>query len=267
MNTVRNIHDPPPARTPPDGSARRSALGAALARIRRQIVAGLLLVLPIVVTFWIVYWLYTTLELYVISPAARLLVYLIEGRRPGMELPAWFAGFVAPLIGIIGVALLLYFFGAVARSRLAGLIDSLLLQVPVVKVIYNAVSRVFQSIKGQGELTRFKRVVLVSFPHPGMRVPGFVTSSCRDVDTQRTILCVYVPTTPVPTSGYMLLVPEDEVSELDWNLEETVQAVVSFGLTAPDHVRFFESSHAPGGGGSVAPPRRNPAQETGPSSL
>jgi uncharacterized membrane protein len=101
------------------------------------------------------------------------------------------------------------------------------------------VSRVFQSLKGQGELTRFKRVVLVSFPHPGMRVPGFVTSSCRNVDTQKTILCVYIPTTPVPTSGYMLLIPEENVTELDWPLEQTIQAVVSFGITAPDRVRYY----------------------------
>jgi uncharacterized membrane protein len=233
----------PPAwgpKAPATGPAtERSVIGVALGRIRRQVIAGLLLVLPFIVTFWIVYWLYTTLEDYVIDPVARLVVYLVQGRTGGAEVPAWFANYLAPLIGITCVVLLLYFLGAFARSRLVGLIDYLLLRVPVVKVVHNAVSRVFQSLKGQGELTRFKRVVLVSFPHPGMRVPGFVTSSCRDVRAQKTILCVYVPTTPVPTSGYMLLIPEDEVFELDWDLEETVQAVVSFGLTAPDHIRYF----------------------------
>jgi uncharacterized membrane protein len=75
-----------------------------------------------------------------------------------------------------------------------------------------------------------------------MRVPAFVTSSCRDAKTQRTILCVYVPTTPIPTSGYMLLVPEEEVTDLDWELDETIQAVVSFGLTAPPIVRYDRES-------------------------
>jgi uncharacterized membrane protein len=229
----------------------RTALGS----VRRQVVAGLLLVLPFLVTFWIVYWLYTTLEDYVIAPAARLVVYLIEGRTGGAELPPWFANFVAPLLGIVGVVFLLYFLGGLARSRLAGVIDYLLLRVPVVKVIHNAVSRVFQSLKGQGDLTRFKRVVLVSFPHPGMRVPGFVTSSCRDAETQKTILCVYIPTTPVPTSGYMLLIPEEEVTELDWDLEETVQAVVSFGITAPAQVRYFHRSGNARAGDTVATPK------------
>ncbi|MCH8226052.1 MAG: DUF502 domain-containing protein [Chloroflexi bacterium] len=105
--------------------------------------------------------------------------------------------------------------------------------------IYGAASRMFQSLGGTGDMSRFKRVVLVSFPHLGMRVPAFVTSSCRDLSTGRTILCVYVPTTPIPTSGYMLLVPEEDVTDLDWSLEETIQAVVSFGLTAPDEVRYY----------------------------
>lgn len=216
-----------------------SLVRACLANVRRQVIAGLLLAMPFTITFWIVYWLYSTLEGYVIGPVARLLVRLVEGQTGGTDLPLWFTGYVAPLLGMIGVVLLLYFLGAFARSRLAGLFDHLLLRVPMVKVIHNAVSKIFQSLRGEGDLTRFKRIVLVSYPHPGMRVPGFVTSSCRDVETQKTILCVYVPTTPVPSSGYMLLIPEEEVTELDWNLEETIQAVASFGITTPDHVRYF----------------------------
>jgi uncharacterized membrane protein len=172
--------------------------------------------------------------------------------------PAWFVNYAAPILGLVGVVLLLYFLGAFARSRLAVLFDRLLLRVPVVKVIHNAVSRLFQALKGEGELTRFKRVVLIRFPHPGMRVPAFVTSSCRDKTTQKTILCVYVPTTPVPTSGYVLLIPEEEVTELDWGLEETVQAVVSFGITAPDHVRYF----VPPGLTTNSPPNPAAAEET-----
>jgi uncharacterized membrane protein len=78
-----------------------------------------------------------------------------------------------------------------------------------------------------------------------MKTPGFVTASCRDEATLKTILCVYVPTTPMPTTGYMLLIPEDEVTDLDWNMEETVQAVVSFGITAPGHVRYYPDGKTP----------------------
>ena len=92
---------------------------------------------------------------------------------------------------------------------------------------------------------RPQRVVLVAFPHPGMRVPAFVTATCRDVETQKALLCVYVPTTPVPTSGYFLIVPEDEVTELDWSPEQTLQTIISGGLTAPPEVRYFKPGAVP----------------------
>jgi uncharacterized membrane protein len=236
MSPALDPHAPPPrgaADTPP-----RTVLGEAFASIRRRVFAGLLLVLPIVVTFWILYWLYNTLDTYIISPSARLIVRFGNARNGADELPPWFSDYGAPALGIVGALLLLYFLGFFARSRIVRLVDGLLLRLPVVTTIYGGVSKVFQSFGGQGELTRFQRVVLVSFPHPGMRVPGFVTTSCKDAATGKTILCVYVPTTPIPSSGYMLLIPEEEVTDLDWSLEETVQAVVSFGITAPDHVRY-----------------------------
>ncbi len=215
-----------------------------MANLRGRIIAGLLLVLPFVVTFWIVYWLYQTLDDYVIAPMARLVVRLAEGSNVAVAVPYWFTAYVAPVLGLITVGVFLYVLGFFAHSRLASLFDTFLLRVPIVTSIYSAVSRMFQSLGGTNEMARFKRVVLVSFPHLGMRVPAFVTSSCRDETTGKTILCVYVPTTPIPTSGYMLMVPEDEVTDLNWSLEETIQAVVSFGLTAPEQVQYFPPNGA-----------------------
>jgi uncharacterized membrane protein len=216
---------------------KRSGFEAAVANIRGRIIAGLLLVLPFFVTFWIVYWLYQTLDEYVMSPMARLVVRLAEGGA--VAVPTWFTTYVAPVVGLIATGLILYFLGFFARTRIARFVDVVLLKVPIVTPIYSAVSRTFQSLSGTGEMSKFKRVVMVTFPHPGMRSAGFVTSSCRDEATGKTILCVYLPTTPIPTSGYMLFVPEDEVTELDWTLEETVGAAVSFGLTAPQLIQYF----------------------------
>jgi uncharacterized membrane protein len=199
--------------------------------------AGILLVAPFLVTFWILSWLYLLLEDYFIAPTAKMVVRLVEGQTAS-ELPVWFANYLAPLLGVLAVAVLLYFLGFFAQSRVVSLVNRFLLRVPIVTAIHRAVSRAFEALKGGGDLTRFRRAVLVAFPHPGMRVPGFVTASCRDEATGKTILCVYVPTTPIPTSGYMLLIPEEEVTELNWSLEDTVQTVVSFGITAPQQVRY-----------------------------
>ena len=62
-----------------------------------------------------------------------------------------------------------------------------------------------------------------------------------DTATNKTILCVYVPTTPVPTSGYMLMVPEENVVALNWDLQETLQAIVSGGITVPGKVSYGPS--------------------------
>jgi len=208
-----------------------------LARLRGRIIAGLLLALPFVVTGWIVYWLYQTFDDYVMAPMARLVVRFAEGSA--VAVPAWFTTYVAPVVGLVTVGLFLYVLGFFAHSRLAHLVDSFVYRVPLVTSIYRAVSRMFQSLGGTSEVSRFKRVVLVSFTHLGMRAPAFVTSTCQDEATGKTILCVYVPTTPIPTSGYMLMVPEEEVTELKWTMEETIQAVVSFGLSAPRQVQYF----------------------------
>jgi uncharacterized membrane protein len=71
-----------------------------------------------------------------------------------------------------------------------------------------------------------------------------VTATCRDVETRKVLLCVYVPTTPVPTSGYFLMVPEEDVTELDWSPEQALQTIVSAGLTVPPEVRYFKTRPA-----------------------
>jgi uncharacterized membrane protein len=167
-----------------------------------------MLVLPILITFWVVYWLYSTLEKYVIDPLALLVLGKVRAGQPNLELPYWFETYAAPLIGILIALLLLYGLGFVVRSRLRRIIDGVLLRVPVLSVVYKGVGQVFQTLEKQrGHQQGPQRVVLVPFPHPGMRVPAFVTASCRDIETQKIVLCVYVPTTPVPTSGYFLLTP------------------------------------------------------------
>jgi uncharacterized membrane protein len=99
----------------------------------------------------------------------------------------------------------------------------------------------FQTLSNPSGEQRAQRLVLVQFPHPGMKLPAFVTARCQDCETKKNLLCVYVPTTPVPTSGFFLLVPEDEVTELNWDSEQTLQAIMSGGLTAPAEVSYYKS--------------------------
>lgn len=241
-----------------EGVPSRSAARGSFGIIRGRVFAGLLFMLPFVITAWIVYWLYSFIENFAIGPAARLIVRAAEGRAD-VVLPPWFVNYVAPLIGVVAVLTLLYLLGFFARIRADRLLDAVLLRVPIITTIHRAVRQVFATLRGSRELSRFRRAVLVAFPHPGTKVPAFVTASCRDETTQKTILCVYVPTTPVPTSGYVLLVPEEEVTDLGWDLEQTIQTVVSFGITAPSQVRYHPGLTDAAGSTDASPQTPRPA--------
>jgi len=228
----------------PDPPGAPGALRRAWHSVRGRVLAGLLLVLPILLTFWVVYWLYSSLERYVIGPLAQLVIWKVGGGQPDAELSYWFETFAAPLIAVVIALLLLYCLGLFAQSRLRRAIDWALQRVPVISTLYGGAQKLLQSFDKPRGGQRPQRVVLVAFPHPGMRVPAFVTSTSRDIETGKVILCVYVPTTPVPTSGYMLLVPEEEVTELTWTTEQALQTIISGGLTAPPEVRYYKPGPA-----------------------
>jgi uncharacterized membrane protein len=207
--------------------------------IRDRILGGLLLAMPLLLTLWIIGWFYSILEQKVIDPLAALLLWKLKWTTSSTELPYWFETYVAPVIAIAVALVLLYSLDLFADTRLHRGIDWALRRVPLFSHIYNPIQQVFQSLEQQGAEQQPQRMVLVTFPHPGVKLPAFVTGACRDVETQRVVLCVYVPTTPVPTSGFFLLVPEEEVTELNWNTEQTLQAVMSGGLACPREVSYF----------------------------
>jgi uncharacterized membrane protein len=229
----------PPADPPP------SALRRVWHGIRGRILGGLLLVAPVLITLWVIHWVYSALERYAIDPLARLVLWKVRGSRPDAELPYWFETYAAPLIAILIALVLLYFLGFFMHSRLRRALDWVLLRLPVIATVYDGVRKVFQALDRQPGQRRPQRVVLIAFPHPGTRVPAFVTGSCRDVQTRKVLLCVYVPTTPVPTSGYFLLVPEEDVTELNWTPEQALQTIISAGFTAPAEVNYFKAGPAP----------------------
>src|SRR5262245_58968271 len=172
----------------PPSDSDTSVLRRVWHSIRGRVLGGLLFVLPILVTLWVIYWLYSALEKYVIDPLAHLVLWKVRGSQPDTELPYWFETYAAPLIGILIALVLLYCLGFFVNSRLRRVIDWFLLRVPVISVVYNGVGKVFQALDKQPGQQRPQRVVLVAFPHPGMRVPAFVTATCRDIETQKVLL-------------------------------------------------------------------------------
>ncbi len=214
--------------------------------LRTRLLEGLFVILPIGITFWLLRWLYSFLEHYVIDPVAGFVLFkasLIKGED---QLPYWFEYYIAPLIAIAIVVAILYLCGVFAHTRFRAAMDDFFLKVPVVSQIYDSVRGILQVFdKPEGQPTP-QRVVLVRFPHAGMQLPAIVTSTCNDVSTGKRLLCVYVPTTPIPTSGYFLIVPEEDATELNWDVQQTLRAIISGGLNVPPNITYYKTQVASG---------------------
>lgn len=224
--------------------------------IRNRVLAGFIVALPVIITFIVIKWLYEFLAKDVIGYTANALIELwnvteepLEKANTNSELgdavidiarSVWFVNnILAPVTALLLIGGALFMLGMLFRSRWHRFFDWVMSSVPGVGVIYKSVNNVIDSVRSSSdEEKKFQRVVLIKFPHPGMKVPAFVTSSCTDANTGKEILCVYVPTTPLPTSGYMILVPVEEVTEISWELQETLQAIVSGGITVPRTVEY-----------------------------
>jgi len=217
-----------------------------ISSIRNQLISGLIFSLPIVITFWIIYWIFLTLERFLLNPAAALIHRIIAWMRnypffAELELPGWWYNIASPVLAIMLMITMLYMLGLFLRSWVYRTLDWFLLHVPIVATIYRAVRNVVNSLGSQFRGgADFKRVVLVPFPHPGMRSLALVTNSLRDVTTGRTILTVCVLTGVMPPAGFTLFVPEESVTNIAWSVNETLQAILSGGITAPPTIHFSE---------------------------
>jgi len=207
--------------------------------IRNRLLEGLLVVLPIVVTYWVIRWLYSTLEKYVIDPLAILVIWKAQRIQGESDLPPWFENIAAPIISIILAIVIVFVCGVFAHTRFRRWVDNLLLRMPLVSHVFDAVRGVLKCFDKPVGQPRTRRIVLVPFPHPGTRLPAIVTSTTTDLRTGRKLLCVYVPKTPIPASGFFLMLPEEDATELNWDVQQTLQAIISGGLTAPSEVSYF----------------------------
>ena len=141
--------------------------------------------------------------------------------------------------GLVALLILIYLVGLVAAfvagRRIIGLAHRIMEVIPVVKGIYSttrtAVELLSNSSRTNGatDSERYSGVVLVEFPRPGIRSIGLVTSQMYDAEGQE-VLSVYVPTTPIPSSGFLVIVPASQVERLDMSVEEAMSVVVSGGI-------------------------------------
>ncbi len=188
--------------------------------IRTHLVAGILVAVPLGITYFVV----KTLFLF-FDGILKPVVPDIFGRS-------------IPGLGIVGVIVVVFLLGLLTTNvlgrKLLSMLSSLLGQTPIVSNVYSAAKQVMDAMRLSGA-SPFKRVVIVQYPRNGLKCVGFATGPAVEVEGQR-MLPIYIPTAPNPTSGFVILFPEDQVVFTDMSPDAAFRMVVSGGMVSPTSI-------------------------------
>ena len=205
-------------------------------RLRNIFITGLLITLPIVLTWFILQFLFKNLD--ALSPVfTNILTQLGAPFPEGYRIP--FLGVLITLLIVLAVGwLTTSFFG----KKVFQLGETLVEKIPFVRRIYTGSKQVVISI-AQADTSAFRKVVLLEFPRRGLLAIGFVTGESRgEVQqlTQENMFNVFVPTMPNPTSGFLIFAPADELTEVSMTIEEGIKYVVSGGIVTHPGLKVIE---------------------------
>ncbi|MEW6301200.1 MAG: DUF502 domain-containing protein [Thermodesulfobacteriota bacterium] len=206
-----------------------------LSFIRNTFLTGLLILLPLVVTY--------VLVTFLIEWLSGLGALAVKGLFGPLKLDRfWWIDPLGPIVNFclsVVIIFLLGLFGTnIVGKRILAAIDALLLRVPLVRSIYGAVQQMVETFQGPGR--SFQRVVLLQYPSKGLWMMGLVAAEWPDtlrlVSSAEKLLTVFIPTTPNPTSGFLVLVSPEDVVELDYSVEEAFKFIVSAGIVGKPFV-------------------------------
>ncbi|UCF05625.1 MAG: DUF502 domain-containing protein [bacterium] len=189
--------------------------------LRKYFLTGLVILLPTVITAWILYRLFKSVD-NILKP--------VVARYPFIDFPG---------LGFVGVIVIILLVGVFASNifgkRIIRWGESFVTRIPMVSRMYTAIKQISEVFL-QHERTVFRKAILIQYPRPGIYVVGFVTSKwkLRGADgSERMFVNVFLPTTPNPTSGLFLMIPEEEAIPLDCTIEEALKMVISGGAVLP----------------------------------
>lgn len=198
-----------------------------MGNLRRYLIAGLLVWLPIVATVLILKFLIDVVD--------QTLLLLPEDVQPETLI-----GFRVPGLGFLLSGMVLLVTGMVVTNLLGSsmvrLWEGMLARIPFVRAIYSASKQLTETLfSGSGK--SFRKVVLVRYPHPGLWALAFLTGEGMpeaNAKTGRDLVNIFVPTTPNPTSGFFLMVPREDMVELDMPVDVGIKLILSAGAVSPE---------------------------------
>ena len=194
--------------------------------MKKYFITGLLIWIPLAITFMVLAWIIGTLD--------AILLWL-----PVEHQPSRYIGFDIPGVGVVASLLIIFFTGLIAANvlgqKLVRLWEALLARIPVVKSIYYSVKQVSDTLfSSSGQA--FRKALLVQYPREGAWTIAFLTGQPGGDAANHLrgdYVSVYVPTTPNPTSGFFLMMPREDVIELDMSVDEALKYIISMGVVAP----------------------------------
>ena len=218
--------------------------------LKRYFIRGLAVLLPAAVTIWIFIWIYKLIQNTIGWLINKLIVLILTAilqptdttARQGIE-RFWLDG-LGSLAGFI-IALVIVFILGIMLANVIGRrmwrsAEQLIGNLPMVRRVYPYVKQVSDFLLSQDEKTKFiSRVVAFEYPRRGIWTVGFVTGrgmKYKDGEKQSELISILVPTAPSPLSGYMVLIPEEDVVPLDMTVEEAMRFVISDGVITPSYI-------------------------------
>lgn len=203
--------------------------------LRKNFLPGLAVILPAILTIWLVKFIIDRANQLLLEPIVLLLkTYILDSRLLEIAAKTLIFIFIVLLIAFIGFATRL-----ILLRRLFSYAERRFTQFPMLGKIYMAFKEISHALLGQTQGI-IKRAVLVEYPRKGIYAIGFVTSEGKETihdDTGKRLISVLIGTTPTPTSGFLILVPEDEIIPLNISIEEALKLIISGGIIPlPDRV-------------------------------
>jgi uncharacterized membrane protein len=196
------------------------------ASLRRYLIAGVLVWLPVLATVWVLG--------FIIDLMDRTLWLLPDAVRPKQLF-----GFDIPGLGIVFAFIVLVLTGLMVTNLIGRQIvdwwEELMQRIPLVRSVYGGVRSFTETVLSKSG-SSFRKVVMIEYPRTGMWSIGFITADDIpeiSAKTGVTQVCVYVPTTPNPTSGLIVMLPRDQIIELDMSVDAAMKMIVTLGVVAP----------------------------------
>ncbi len=210
-----------------DGKSRRGNIGA---RLRNYFLTGLVIAAPISITVYITWWFVDLVDNW------------FKPLLPAAYNPETYLPFAVPGVGLIFAIIMLMFLGALTANlfgrTIVGFGERFMDNMPLVRNLYKALKQIFETAVSQSN-SSFQEVGLIEYPRKGLYALVFVSTRTKGEVVKRAgfekdgMLSVFLPTTPNPTSGFLLFVPKKDIEILDMSVEEAAKMVISAGLVTP----------------------------------